>query len=151
MTNWFCCRRNHFTIPCTASYPSTSDLPLTSIQIELFVSWAHTQQLFHDNDVILNRQDEMRTDTDRIEMAHATIWRCLKTLVFGDRFLAAAFRRAAHARLSEVMIGDKTGWMCPRSGIVQYAYDKFPPHRPFLQQLADEYRHAWCTLKSARR
>ncbi|KAJ4333154.1 hypothetical protein N0V95_009493 [Ascochyta clinopodiicola] len=81
---------------------------------------------------------------------HRRIWMCLKAFVFGDRFFAHDFQRAAHQKFEEVLF-DYPIWQVDGGAMIRYAYDNVPSHHPLLQYIADVYRHKMCFWEAERK
>lgn len=113
---------------------------LTKLPVEMFAEWLYTQATLWEEDGWLENFESdpgVTTESYRYHESLAT----LQAFVFGDRFLAPAFRAVA-------MDGFALLGMDPDSTdefyhLVVYAFDNIPADSIMLQYLVDRFCEIW--------
>ncbi|XPS77670.1 hypothetical protein M3J09_009697 [Ascochyta lentis] len=99
------------------------------VLVEIFLEWLYTQRYPKDNRF-----------TDSFDSECASHLARVKACEFGDRFLAAEFRRASeNALIDSLTVGLNTPWYT----MIIYAFNHLPPNSPVLQAMIDTHCYSW--------
>ncbi|KAH7094574.1 hypothetical protein FB567DRAFT_600176 [Paraphoma chrysanthemicola] len=108
----------------------------------LFVHWLYSQQLppiLKDWEYVLDMEFSSLFHYYSIRYAV-----CIKAYIFGDRFIAPGFRRAAHNMFATDFQRNNM-WYYSRVPSITLAFANIPSNRVILQLIADNYRLRWET------
>lgn len=104
--------------------------------VAVFVHWLYTKEF-------LLGEDELGMPITDVEHAEAeALETCTKAYIFGDRFLAPEFRRAANNCFADAMRHTYV-LLTSYTGTLAHAFENIPADRVIVQALVDDYCACW--------